>query len=161
VRFVLALLLLVPAVTHAAPDNRPGIEGRVGNWCLNTHPTYGLMIHNRLSADGVRVRVTEASNGWIWVETEADTYVLWTAGNFSQQDFEFGENGKVDCVPSVPLPQGPHRFGTWTLTVDPQGFTLDHDQNPHSVAFPRTSSGTLDIRALQGSTRTLSPGDTL
>ncbi|HJK93218.1 MAG TPA: hypothetical protein RMH85_18930 [Polyangiaceae bacterium LLY-WYZ-15_(1-7)] len=156
---------LAPAPLRAAPDGAGSAPAtfqfvRHGQWCLEVDSVYGLLVHNRSTPTAVRLRFTEHSNGWFWLETRAARYVSWTAGTFSEQDFAFGD-GKIHCSPRE-LADGSHTFGTWQLRRQGDELVIGHPANGHQVVLDARSTGDVRLRGLQGQAdRVVHPADAL
>lgn len=148
-----------PARAQSQGQN-PLVTGTFGNWSISATEDLGLQIANRHSPEAVRLKFTHGSNGWFWLQTTVGQYVMWSAGNFSQQNFSFDE-AKPD--PNAPaLRPGVYTFGSWMIRVTADELFIDHPDNPHQVVLPSQSRGAIDIRGIQmQGDRTVNPGDAL
>lgn len=158
---ILAALALMPRGAEAqnqGPETLP--TSTFGNWALSATEDRGLQIVNHRRPEAVRLRFTHGSNGWFWVETTRDQYIMWSVGNFSLQNFQF-DDGKPDANAPV-LSHGTYVFGTWTVRVTANELLIDHPDNPHTVVLPLSSTGAIEIRGIRNQgNRVISPDDTL
>jgi len=118
-----------------------------GNWSLSATSDRGLQIANSLRPNGVRLRFTHGSNGWFWLETQGGQYIMWSAGNFSTQSFNFDDEKPDANAPA--LSSGLYTFGSWAVRVVGDELYIDHPDNPHRVVLTRTADGFLHIRGIR------------
>lgn len=145
--FVVVLAAAPIDAAAQAPAARDLGTSSFGNWSLSATSDRGLQIANRLRPGAVRLRLTHASNGWFWLETLRDQYIMWSGGNFDHQSFEF-DDAKPD--PGAPaLAPGTYTFGTWTIRVTADELTIEHPDNPHRIVLPRDADGWVGVRGLR------------
>jgi hypothetical protein len=157
---LVAAVLTVAPLRASAQDVAPRDlrTGTFGNWSLSATSDRGLQINNRLAPSAVRLRFTHDSNGWFWIETLRGRAVLWTAGHFSGQSFEFDDRKPDPGAP--PLAPGVYTFGTWTVRVTGDELSIEHPENPHRIVLTRTADGWIVVQGLRSrGDVTVRPGD--
>jgi len=134
--------------------------GTFGNWMLSVTEDRGLQIANSRNPEAVRVKLTHGSNGWFWIQTAVNRYVMWSAGDFTRQQFSFDDEKPDASAPAIAA--GVYSYGQWTIRVSAGELSIEHSANPHRVVLVASSDGYVRIQGLRNrADLTIRPNDEL
>ncbi len=106
------------------------------------------------------MKLTHGSNGWFWLQTARDRYVMWSAGDFTRQQFSFDDEKPDASAPAIAA--GVYSYGQWTIRVTAAELSIEHRANPHRVVLVASSDGFVRLQGLRNrGDLTVRPNDQL